>query len=232
MNPHNLHNARIYESDSSGVADFLATNQSVQLALKSWLETLTPANPIRLLELGSGPRADRWQIIAKEPKTRDYQVTLSDFSHNALPKNLDKLDQCILRAVKLDLLTDPFPMRTFDVILATYVFDSIWFPEDMYINRFHFPGGLIAKVRQAFTSCLSPQGVFISIDRTSTKFVPEYETSGPAHFKTENYEIAQSDLQKYGFRVQLISLNTFLQTAGKSLPLDLSDHSVLIVQKN
>lgn len=230
---HNSLNSDVYNHDSSKVADFLVINQTIQTAIKLWLERLSSANPLRLLELGSGKRSDRWRIIATLETNRQWHVTLSDFTYAALPSQatLPHDPNFTFRLSQLNLLEDPFPVRTFDVVLATYVFDSIWFPQDQYVNRQHYPGGLIIKVKEAFNSCLDASGVFISIDRSSNKFVPEYETSGPARFKTENYEFAQNALTKSGFNVNLLSLNDFLSEVNLSLPLDLSDHAVLIVRK-
>lgn len=231
MNPHNLHNAKVYAENSAAAANFLATSQVVQSALRHWIEKFVPSNPIRILELGSSSRLDRWQIIARQT-TRTYDVVLSDFTSSALPTDLPTSDQMKIRTIKLDLLTDTFPHYPFNLVLATYVFDAIWFPQDQYMNHVHYPGGLIAKVQEAFSSCLDRTGVFISIDRTSTKFVPEYELSGPARFKTENYDLAKQSLTSHGFHVDVLNLNHFLELAGTRLPLDLSDHSVLIVTNN
>lgn len=228
MNPHNLHNAKIYAENSAAAANFLATSQVVQSALRHWIEKFVSTNPIRILELGSSSRLDRWQIISRQT-TRTYDVVLSDFTLSALPQDLPSTDQMKLRAIQLDLLKDKFPKYPFNLILATYVFDAIWFPQDQYMNHIHYPGGLIAKVQEAFSTCLDRTGIFMSIDRTSTKFVPEYEMSGPARFKTENYELAKQALSGHGFRADVLNLNHFLELAGTRLPLDLSDHSVLIV---
>lgn len=234
MSLHNLHNQAIYAQNSTAAADFLAVNKPVQIALKHWLELLCDTDPIQVLELGSSSRPDRWQTIAKLPTTRSWQITLSDFSLDALPeaKFLTNTTCFYYAHKKLDLLSDSLPTHRYSAVLATYVFDAIWFPQDKYINSINYPGGLIAKVKEAFETCLLPTGTFISIDRTSTKFVPEYELSGPARFKTENYEMAKSGLEKHGFVVNLLSLNNFLGAAHQSVPLDLSDHSVLIVTKS
>lgn len=231
MNPHNLHNTRVYTQNSAAAADFLATNRAVQMALKFWFEKLVPTGPVRILELGSSSRTDRWQTISSLPHSRAYDIVLSDFTQEALPQHLSTSDQFKIRTIKLDLLTDTLPHYPFNIVLATYVFDAIWFPEDQYMNHMHYPGGLISKVKQTFTTALDQEGIFISIDRTSNRFVPEYEMSGPARFKTENYELAKQALSGHGFKVDLLTLNQFLDIAGTHVPLDLSDHSVLIVSK-
>lgn len=233
--PHNLHNLEVYSQNSSAAADFLAVNKSVQIAIKHWIESLSPStsDEIKVLELGSSSRPTRWQTISSLTTNKKWHVTLSDFSLNALPPTelLPNTSNFYFSYKKLDLLSDPLPSKSsYDFIIATYVFDAIWFPQDKYINSINYPGGLIAKVQEAFSTCLS-NGFFISIDRTSTKLVPEYELSGPARFKTENYQLAKSNLESLGFKVSLLPLDSFLLTASVPLPLDLSDHSVLIVSK-
>lgn len=230
---HNAHNHRIYTENSSAAADFLAVNHQVQVALHHWIESLASDSSIRILELGSSSRPNRWQTISSLPTSHNWHVTLSDFTLDALPATalLPNTPSFYFSHKKIDLLRDPLPTTQYDFILATYVFDAIWFPQDMYINRINYPGGLISKIQQTFSSCLSDHGFFISIDHTSTRFVPEYELSGDAHFKTENYQLAKTDLEKLGFTVNLLSLNDLLTLAGETLPLDLSDHSVLTVSK-
>jgi len=228
---HNAYNTQVYEADPKAAADFLVTNVPIQLAIRHWIEKLCHHDPIRVLELGSGGRPTRWQIMSNSNLNRVWDITMSDFSLAVLPKQseLPQTNHISCTLGIMNLLTSPYPKHIYDVILATYVFDSIWFEEDRYINHTHYPGGLIKRIQEACKTCLAPNGIFISIDHTSEKFTPEYELSGKARFKTENYREAVTVLRSQGYETDLLSLNEFLSLAGQSVPLDLRDHSVLIV---
>ncbi len=78
----------------------------------------------------------------------------------------------------------------------------------------NFPGGLIAKVLQAFERQLNPNGLFISLEsavpdkqtwRTLETMSASYGTTGSvALYKDQDYGIAKFILERKGFQVQII----------------------------
>lgn len=124
----------------SGLADFFTKIEPIQTALAEKIEKLIPKNFIRVKELGSGADLTRWEIISKLKLKKIWQVTLTDFSDKSIPsvKTLSESKNFHFRSEKYNLL-NPTPRlvkkNRYDAILATYVFDSIWFPEDFHYEK-------------------------------------------------------------------------------------------------
>lgn len=144
MNINNLNSLFYSKVDevfkSTGLADFFIKIDPIQSALAAKIENLIPKNNIRVKELGSGADLTRWQIISKLKLERKWQVILTDFTGKSIPdvKALDVSENFHIRSEKYDLL-NPTPLLKekdrYDAILATYVFDSIWFPQDAHYEK-------------------------------------------------------------------------------------------------
>ena len=125
---------------SSGLADFFTKIEPIQSALATKIEKLIPKKLIRVKELGSGADLTRWKIISKLRLKSKWQVILTDFSDKSIPneKILSVRENFHIRSEKHDLL-NPVPLLKekdrYDAILATYVFDSIWFPQDAHYEK-------------------------------------------------------------------------------------------------
>lgn len=126
--------------ENTGLADFFVKIEPIQIALAKKIEELIPKTTIRIKELGSGKNTSRWEIISKSDSKRKWDVILSDFSTNTLPDiiRIKRSKNFRFSTEKFDLLR-PFKSLTeeekVDVILTTYGFDSIWFAEDVHLEK-------------------------------------------------------------------------------------------------
>lgn len=124
----------------SGLADFFTKIEPIQSALAEKIENLIPKKFIRVKELGSGADLSRWEIISKLKLKRKWNVILTDFSEKSIPsvKTLSESKNFHFSSEKYNLLNQ-FPLLKkrdrYDVILATYVFDSIWFSQDNHYEK-------------------------------------------------------------------------------------------------
>ncbi len=126
--------------EESGLADFFTKIEPLQIALAKKTEQLIHNKKIRLEELGSGTDLTRWEIISGLKSSKKWEVILTDFSENTLPdvSKLNKKGNYSFVTKKLNLLDKLIalnPEDKVDVILATYTFDSIWFSEDLHIEK-------------------------------------------------------------------------------------------------
>ena len=116
----------------SGLADFFTKIEPIQTALAEKIVNLIPKEFIRVKELGSGADLTRWEIISKLKLKGRWQVTLTDFSDKSIPsvKTFKDSENFLFGSEKYNLL-NPTPRLVkkdrYDAILATYVFDSIFF---------------------------------------------------------------------------------------------------------
>lgn len=219
----NQHNQSYYQHHgTTGVPDLLATAIPIQEALRQYIECTIPTNPIKVLELGFGSRPNRYTHILSH-STRQWEITLSDFSLKVLPPPSPNYHRHVL-----NLLTDPLPNGPFDVILSTYTFDSIDFPEDYYHQGKHYPGGLI-KIAQDSAKVLTDKGIFLTIDKWGTASTLA-EPAGGAFFKTLDLEAAAACLQSKGYDVLLVGLNEFLEAQHQAFPINLADHGCIVMK--
>lgn len=228
LNTINQHYYR--EHGTYNVPDILATARPIQEALRLLIESSILRDPISVLELGFGSRPDRYLHI-ESATNRLWEVVLSDFSADVLPPlSVFSQDKVKVSLSPLDLLQGTFLKNNFDVIVSTYVFDSITFPEDAYEDGFHYPGGLL-KTIDTCLSHLNPGGIFLTIDAWAKTKSEEYQPAHGARFKSLDMTKAYTRLvEKYGnYRVSLVSLNDFLEHYNQSLPLDLSDLGCMMV---
>jgi hypothetical protein len=121
------------------LADFFTKIEPVQYSLANLIVKSVKKNPIRVLEIGCGPDTARWKMINDILNDKHLEVRLTDFSSNVLP-DIGKLNNAKHKysASKLNLLRGlkKLPQSSkYDVIIATYVFDSIWFPEDAHYEK-------------------------------------------------------------------------------------------------
>ena len=123
----------------SGLADFFTKIEPIQTALAKKIEKLINKQEISIIELGTGKDISRWQIISGHA-IKKWVVKLTDFTDNSLPM-IDEVSQrknFDFSTKKIDLLKPFITAREknkVDVILATYVFDSIWFQKDLHLEK-------------------------------------------------------------------------------------------------
>lgn len=115
--------------------------------------------------------------------------------------------------------------------------------------RVNLPGGLIARVVEAFDNQIQPDGAFIIGDNAinSADLQPESTRNpiGPfsgsglvAKYKCEDYGLAQEILQSMGYQVELINardlMDPFLTDAQRRSvnPGSYPDQWVMIVRRN
>ena len=123
----------------SGLADFFTKIEPIQIALAKKIEKLINKQEISIIELGTGKDFSRWQIISRHANKK-WVVKLTDFTDNSLPmiKEVYQRRNIGFSAKKIDLLKPFITAREkdkVDAILATYVFDSIWFQKDLHLEK-------------------------------------------------------------------------------------------------
>ncbi len=121
---------------NSGLAPYFVEIPSVQHALSHAIESHLPnrvRRPIKLVEIAAGLR-NRWRLWSET--RRRYDVTLTDFSPHILPDSAhQEVGENISLRTGVYNLYEPLQLThtdggQFDVLLATYAFDSVWLPGD------------------------------------------------------------------------------------------------------
>lgn len=104
-----------------------------------------PGEFLRIKELAAGALPEHWQVAADAATISEgtisgaagVELTLTDFFAPPIPGDLEN-DQLRVQSEAYSLLDDlpnlP-PDQRFDVLMATYGFDSVWQPEDMRLTR-------------------------------------------------------------------------------------------------
>jgi len=144
MNAINKYNSLFYTKvtdpfESGDVANFFTVIEPVQVALAKTIESLVNNKTIRVKELGVGTGIVRWGIIPAQT-TKKWEVVLTDFDKNVLPdiSRLSRFENFTF-STKVQNLIKPFTDlgddKKYDVLLTTYGFDSIWFPQDCHYEK-------------------------------------------------------------------------------------------------
>lgn len=128
--------------EDGGPANFFTHLEPINFAFFRKIEKLIPNGPVHLMELCSGGSPRRWENLREFDSKRTWDITLTDFSTDFLP-DIEKLKTENLRfkTEKVNLLMHSEILkrvqddRILDVILVTYGFDSVWFPEDMHLEK-------------------------------------------------------------------------------------------------
>jgi hypothetical protein len=112
------------------------------MALYKKITTDQDLNTIKIMELGSGNKIDRWKTFIKINKKLKWKVILTDFEKTLLPLQIknssDNLDNFTFKT-KIHNLFSKFPkMKSgdrHDVVLSTYTFDSLWLKDDLHLIK-------------------------------------------------------------------------------------------------
>jgi hypothetical protein len=144
-------NAAYYTSpeafnEENGLATFFVGGEEINTAFANCIATLIPKERIRMKELSTGGRS-RWNYFSDavermtdERGSVQFAVTLTDHTTDTLPADntLPTNDQFQFSRGVYSLFDDfeyLEPADRFDVLLATYGFDSIWLPGDHHYHR-------------------------------------------------------------------------------------------------
>lgn len=127
-----------------GIADFFVTTAPLQQAFAGQIEQVIQGKQaIVIKELATGTRLRYPHLLPHLSSGVTAQVVLSDFTDATMPDDAGLLalglypGQFVRESYDL---TQPLPLladaQRVDVMLTTYGFDSVWFPEDRrYIKR-------------------------------------------------------------------------------------------------
>jgi len=95
---------------------------------------------LKVKEIASGKKFDRWETIMKLDKKRKWEVSLTDFNKELLP-DLKKyhISSNFKYLLEVYSLFDNLPRlkmsERFDVILSTYAYDNVWLPQDLHLEK-------------------------------------------------------------------------------------------------
>jgi len=109
-------------------------------ALHKKITTELKTNVIKVTELASGKKMDRWKTFMKINKKHKWKVLLTDFSKNLLPnpKTIGSTDSFTFTTAIYSLFnTFPKlkPSGMQDVMLSTYTFDNLWLADDLHLTK-------------------------------------------------------------------------------------------------
>ncbi len=110
------------------------------IALHQKITTETNSNVIKVMELASGKKMDRWEEFMKIDEKRKWKVLLTDFDKTLLPnlKDINKTDNYKF-STEIYSLFDNFPKLkpndTYDCLLSTYTFDNLWLAGDLHLTK-------------------------------------------------------------------------------------------------
>jgi len=110
------------------------------IALHKKITTELNLNIIKVVELASGRKMDRWETFTKIDKKRKWGVLLTDFDKTLLPnpKTINNSDNFIFKTDVYSLFNS-FPKlkpdEKHDVMLSTYTFDNLWLADDLHLKK-------------------------------------------------------------------------------------------------
>lgn len=200
---------------TSGLADFFVSAPAVQEAIYQHLSSLFPNQPIRLKEICAGARPDRWDYLFSRHPGLNWDITLSDFSPSALPGKY---------RTQVENLFDPISAlpekEKCHVILATYGFDSLWFPSDAHYQK---TNGVWSKTMLGLPQHLSGSSSLSEL----AAFIPTINTQ-PIDIKKEPYG---KQIEAYYQDSDNISFNFpggLIEYAKNIFPLQLAPSGVFL----
>jgi len=110
------------------------------IALHKKITTELDSNVIRVMELASGKKMDKWETFMKIDKEHEWRVLLTDFDKTLLPN-----PKTINNADNFKFITDIYslfnnfpklkPAEKHDVMLSTYTFDNLWLKDDLHLTK-------------------------------------------------------------------------------------------------
>lgn len=118
-------------SEESDLAALFVSHRETNAALANYITGLFDSETIQIKELSTGSRS-RWKLFESlAPKNKSFEITLTDFSTEILPggQELASSSKCTFSKEVYNLNEDfkyIEPRQRYDVMLATYAFDSVW----------------------------------------------------------------------------------------------------------
>ncbi|HTE57923.1 MAG TPA: hypothetical protein VK694_04210 [Verrucomicrobiae bacterium] len=119
---------------------FFTSNVPFNLALGALFSEQHRGHKVRIKELGSGGDVGHWHFpawAAHNSGIEKLDIVLTDFVEPRLD-SVPAVDYATFSSERYSLFDDlqKLPSKEkFDVLFAAYVFDSVWFPEDVNLSR-------------------------------------------------------------------------------------------------
>jgi hypothetical protein len=142
------------------------------------------------------------------------------------PKKAEMIKALQTGQVSADLTIDDFGSVMVEFVTEEVTIDQVPYGqhikseyEDVNSSKVNFPGGLIARVVEAFDRQLQPDGIFVIGDvgvinrqKGKSPYTPHSSMSGlVARYKVENYDLAKKVLEsEYGLEVEIQTLDVFV----------------------
>ncbi|HEX8762435.1 MAG TPA: hypothetical protein VF733_01625 [Candidatus Saccharimonadales bacterium] len=125
-------------TEEADLANMYAKNKTINQVFGVLMAGAAQDGWMRVKELCSGANIDHWEDIAEGADMRGVHamgVTLTDF---VMPQPVRPPANLMYTAEKYSLF-DSFetlpPDTRYDALIATYGFDSVWLPEDIFLTR-------------------------------------------------------------------------------------------------
>jgi len=108
-------------------------------ALHKKITSNSNSNAIKIMELASGKKMDRWKTFIKIDKKHKWKVLLTDFDKALLPDPSGINADNFKFETQIYSLFDNFPKlkpdEKHDVVLSTYTFDNLWLEGDLHLTK-------------------------------------------------------------------------------------------------
>lgn len=110
------------------------------LALHKKIITETKSSEIRVIELASGKKMNRWKTFTEIDKKRKWKVLLTDFDKSLLPNpNTISNAKNFKFTTNTHNLFDHFEKlksnKRHNVMLSSYTFDNLWQKDDLHLTK-------------------------------------------------------------------------------------------------
>ncbi len=116
--------------------DVLVTDPALQIAFARFFPRFARGSNLRIKELFCGGKS-RWQAVLQHiNQAIQPHIVLSDFTTTNMPKNLDPVQFEMVQDNMLDTLPQLPETDKADILMTTYGFDSVWFPQDRTYTKY------------------------------------------------------------------------------------------------
>jgi hypothetical protein len=110
------------------------------IALHKNITTELNSNVIKVMEVASGKKMDKWETFMKIDKKHKWRILLTDFDKTLLPNpnTINNADNFKFTTDVYSLFSN-FPKlksnERHDVMLSTYTFDNLWLEDDLHLTK-------------------------------------------------------------------------------------------------
>ena len=110
------------------------------IALHKKITSEVNSKVIKVMELASGNKMDKWETLLEIDSNRKWKVLLTDFDKTLLPdpntiKNADNFEFLTGIYSLFDKFPKLKPAKRFDAMLSTYTFDNLWLKDDLHLMK-------------------------------------------------------------------------------------------------